>query len=36
MGPGRVAPSPDSGGIREILSWLNGGYRITDEIVRTQ
>jgi hyaluronoglucosaminidase len=23
-------------GAREIVGWLEGGYRITDEIVRTQ
>ena len=23
-------------GAREIIDWLNGGYRITDEIVHTQ
>ena len=26
----------DHPGVREIVSWLDGGYRITDEIVRTQ
>jgi hypothetical protein len=26
----------DHPGAREIISWLDGGYRITDEIVQTQ
>ena len=26
----------DHPGAREIIDWLDGGYRITDEIVQTQ
>ena len=26
----------DHQGAREIIEWLDGGYRITDEIVQTQ
>jgi hypothetical protein len=26
----------DHQGAREIITWLDGGYRITDEIVQTQ
>ena len=31
----RYAGDSDAGA-REIIAWLDGGYRITDEIVQTQ